>query len=123
MEASRCRSSGSTAIAPRTPRGGRFGALVHAVRAAVPLDDSSPRSPHSPRRTTARSVPTTVKVPAACERVVRAIAHPILLRARLGARASCRRGANVAPRRDDGSVVDAAAIATGAKARGVLFSV
>ncbi|MBI2388793.1 MAG: UvrD-helicase domain-containing protein [Deltaproteobacteria bacterium] len=88
------------------PRGKRFGALVHAVLAAVPLDHPSP-----PLAVLAEAHGRLLgadagEVAAAVERVGRALAHPLMVRAKESGRAGCRREVNVALRRADGTVVD-----------------
>jgi len=84
------------------PRGKRFGALVHAVLAAIPFD--APGSVAAVSDAHGRLLGATPEeIRAAHARVLRALEHPLLIRARS---ATCRREVAVALRRDDGSIVD-----------------
>ena len=91
----------------RRPAGPRFGALVHAVLAAVPLD--------ADREATGRVAglqgrllgASEGEVEAATEAAAAALAHPLFDRARRAAAAGeCRREAPVTARGDDGVLVE-----------------
>jgi len=69
----------------RRPRGKRFGSLVHAILATVPLD-AHPDSIAVHARTQARMFSATEEeISAAVDAVTRALAHPLLVRARAAA--------------------------------------
>jgi ATP-dependent helicase/nuclease subunit A len=73
------------------PRGKRFGALVHAVLAAVPLDGELPLAALSEAHGRLLGA-TSDEIAAARVRVERALQHPLMIRAREAARTGrCRR--------------------------------
>ncbi len=84
------------------PRGPRFGTLVHAVLAAVPLDDAERASALAEAH--GRLVGATeAEIAAASARVTRALEHPLLREARSG---TCRREVPVALREPSGRVIE-----------------
>jgi ATP-dependent helicase/nuclease subunit A len=101
------------------PHGRRFGTLVHAVLAAVELD-ASPDAVAEAAALEGRLLGAPEdEVATATDVVVRALAHPLLVRAAGAARIGrCRREAPVLLRLDDGTlvegVVDAAFLDDGA---------
>ena len=106
---------------PARPEGPRFGSLVHAVLADVPLDETAEpgsgaartAAPGSSRvaeiaRLHGRILGATEEEVAAAARVAaRVLEHPLLARARAAAqRGECRREAPVSMRAGDGSLVE-----------------
>jgi len=85
------------------PRGKRFGALVHAILATVPLGAAADLATLA--TTHARLVGASPEeVAAAVVRVQRSLEHPLMQRAARAA--ACRREASVVVRIDDGTIVD-----------------
>jgi ATP-dependent exoDNAse (exonuclease V) beta subunit len=84
------------------PRGKRFGILVHAILAVVPLHDPKPI------RALAEALgrllgATAAEIDAAARRAERALSHPLMQEA---ASAPCRREVAVTLRTEDGTIVD-----------------
>ena len=94
------------AHAPGRPSGKRFGSLVHAVLATVPLH--RPSAAHEVARLHGRILGSTdAEVAAAAAAVTSVMRHPLLERARAAmARGECRREVPVALRDDDGTLVE-----------------
>ena len=96
--------------AAERPAGDRFGTLVHALLATVPLD--APEGQPPPVAEIARLHgrvfgATDAEVAAAAEVTLRVLAHPLLSRARTASRrGDCRREAPVSMRTDDGVLVE-----------------
>ena len=92
------------------PAGKRFGTLVHAVLATVPLDvpDGRPAPVQEIAGLHGRVFgATAAEVAAAAEAAVRVLSHPLLARARAAAhRGDCRREAPVSMRTDDGVLIE-----------------
>jgi len=85
------------------PRGKRFGALVHAMLAVVPLGGAADLEPLATAH--GRLVGATAdEMAAAVIRVRRSLEHPLMLRAARAA--ACRREVAIAVRLDDGTIVD-----------------
>jgi ATP-dependent helicase/nuclease subunit A len=91
---------------PRRPSGKRFGSLVHAVLATVPLGD--PLSANETAALHGRILGATeAEVRAAANAAVLAMKHPVLERARsAAARGECRREVPLASRDEDGSLIE-----------------
>ena len=91
----------------RRPAGPRFGALVHAVLAAVPLD-ADQEAPGQVARLQGRLLGASEgEVEAAVEATTAVLAHPLFDRVRRAAAAGeCRREAPVTARGDDGVLVE-----------------
>jgi ATP-dependent helicase/nuclease subunit A len=91
----------------RRPHGRRFGALVHAVLAVVPLDaDAGEVARVAALESRVLGAPAE-ETEAAVATAVRALAHPLLRRAAAAARAgTCRREVPVLDRLDDGTLVE-----------------
>jgi ATP-dependent exoDNAse (exonuclease V) beta subunit len=89
------------------PHGKRYGLLVHAILAAVPLD-AGPEAVKATAELEGRILGApSDEVDAAAERVQAALAHPLLERARTAARAGqCRRETPIAIRLEDGTLVE-----------------
>jgi ATP-dependent exoDNAse (exonuclease V) beta subunit len=92
---------------PARPGGARFGALVHAVLAAVDLD-ASPPALRAAAALHGREVGApAAEIEAAVTSVEAALAHPLLRRAAAAAaRGACRREAPVLLRLPDGSLAE-----------------
>ena len=92
------------------PAGKRFGTLVHAVLATVPLDepDGRPAPVEEIARLHGRVFGATDDEVAAAADVARCVlSHPLLARARAAARrGDCRREAPVSMRTDDGVLIE-----------------
>ena len=92
------------------PAGRRFGTLVHAVLAAVPLaaPDERPAPVEEIARLHGRVFGATdAEVAAATDAAGRVLSHPLLARARAAAeRGDCRREAPVSMRTDDGVLIE-----------------
>ena len=92
------------------PAGKRFGSLVHAVLASVPLDvpDGRPAPVEEIARLHGRVFGATDdEVAAAADVAGRVLSHPLLARARAAARrGECRREAPVSMRADDGVLIE-----------------
>ena len=92
------------------PAGKRFGSLVHAVLASVPLDapDGRPAPVDEIARLHGRVFGATEdEVAAAADVAGRVLSHPLLARARAAAsRGECRREAPVSMRADDGVLIE-----------------
>ena len=87
------------------PSGPRFGSLVHAVLATVPLDESAAAEETAVLHGRLLGAPDA-EVAAAAAAVTAALRHPLLARARAAlARGECRREAPVAAL-DDGTLVE-----------------
>ena len=103
------------------PEGPRFGSLVHAVLADVPLDEVV--EPHSGATRTSAPESASVadvarlngrilgatdeEIAAAADVAARVLRHPLLARARAASRrGECRREAPVSMRADDGRVIE-----------------
>ena len=88
------------------PSGRRFGSLVHAVLATVPLDGSA--EPSEVAELHGRTLgATAAEVGAAVDVVRTALAHPLLHRARAAAaHGDCRREVPVSACLDDGTLVE-----------------
>ena len=89
---------------PERPRGRRFGTLVHATLAAVPLDagaDAIARSLQAEARMLGATAP---EIRAAAVAVTAALRHPLLERARRSR--DCRREAPVFLRKPDGTLIE-----------------
>jgi ATP-dependent exoDNAse (exonuclease V) beta subunit len=84
------------------PRGKRFGILVHAILAVVPLDDPSPIRALAEAHGRLLGA-TRAEIEAAARRAERALSHPLMHEA---ARAHCRREVAVTLRCEDGTIVD-----------------
>ncbi len=85
------------------PRGKRFGALVHAMLAAVPLGGAGDLQALGDAH--GRLVGASAEeVAAAIVRVRRSLEHPLMIRAARAA--ACRREVAIAVRLDDGTIVD-----------------
>jgi hypothetical protein len=89
------------------PFGPRFGSLVHATLATVPLD-APPDAVRSTAHTHARLLlANDVEAAAAAEAVTRALAHPLFARVRAASAAGrCSRECPVLWRASDGSVIE-----------------
>jgi ATP-dependent helicase/nuclease subunit A len=89
------------------PSGPRFGTLVHAVLAAVPLDPG-PRAIVETAELQARILGASAEeTAAACEVAAAVLAHPLLVRAREAyTRGQCRREAPVAGTGPDGQLLE-----------------
>jgi len=96
----------SRRLRPR-PHGKRFGTLVHAILAAVDLDaDSNAVRAAAELEGRILGAPPD-EVDAGTETVVAVLAHPLLERARVAARAGrCRREAPIAIQLEDGILVE-----------------
>ena len=96
--------------AAERPAGKRFGTLVHAVLATVPLDepDGRPAPVEEIARLHGRVFGATdAEVAAAADVAGRVLSHPLLARARAAARrGDCRREAPVSLRTDDGVLIE-----------------
>ena len=96
--------------AAERPAGKRFGTLVHAVLATVPLDvpDERPAPVPEIARLHGRVFGATdAEVAAAVDVAGRVLSHPLLARARSAARrGDCRREAPVSMRTDDGVLIE-----------------
>ena len=91
---------------PDGPDGPRFGALVHAVLAAAPLDDPSRAAETAALHGRILGAPDA-EIAAAAAAVTAALRHPVLERARAAtARGECRREEPVAARDEDGTLVE-----------------
>lgn len=91
----------------RRPAGPRFGALVHAVLAAVPLDADRDALGEVARLQGRLLGASESEVDAAAEAAAAGLAHPLFDRVRRAASAGeCRREAPVTMRSDDGVVVE-----------------
>ena len=91
----------------RRPAGPRFGALVHAVLAAVPLDADRDATGQIARLQGRLLGASESEVEAAAEAASAGLAHPLFDRVRRAAGAGeCRREAPVTMRNDDGVVVE-----------------
>ena len=92
------------------PAGKRFGSLVHAVLASVPLDVPAgrPAPVDEIARLHGRVLGATDdEVAAAADVAGRVLSHPLLARARAAARrGECRREAPVSMRADDGVLIE-----------------
>ncbi|MGZ3455408.1 MAG: UvrD-helicase domain-containing protein [Polyangiales bacterium] len=84
------------------PRGKRFGILVHAILAVVPLDDPSKVRALSEAHGRLLGA-TSAEIDAAARRAERALSHPLMKRA---ASSACRREVAVTLRAEDGTIVD-----------------
>ena len=97
------RSSRPTSRARGRPRGARFGTLVHAILAYVPLDGTA--EVDALALALGRSVlATDAEVAAAANAVRAALAHPLLERAARAA--DCRREVPIVCRIADGTVAE-----------------
>ena len=96
--------------AAERPAGKRFGTLVHAVLATVPIDvpDGWPEAAREISKLHGRVFGATdAEVAAAADVAVRVLSHPLLARARAAAqRGDCRREAPVSMRTDDGVLIE-----------------
>ena len=96
--------------AAERPVGKRFGTLVHAVLATVPIEvpDGWPEAAREIARLHGKVFGATdAEVAAAAEVAVRVLSHPLLARARAAAqRGDCRREAPVSMRADDGVLIE-----------------
>ena len=96
--------------AAERPAGKRFGTLVHAVLATVPIDapDGWPEAAGEIATLHGRVFGATdAEVAAAADVAVRVLSHPLLARARAAAqRGDCRREAPVSMRTDDGVLIE-----------------
>ena len=91
----------------RRPAGPRFGTLVHAVLAAVPLDADGDATGQVARLQGRLLGASDSEVEAAAEAAAAGLAHPLFDRVRRAAAAGeCRREAPVTMRSDDGVVVE-----------------
>ena len=91
----------------RRPAGPRFGALVHAVLAAVPLDADRDATGQIARLQGRLLGASESEVEAAAEAVAAGLAQPLFDRVRRAAAAGeCRREAPVTARGDDGALVE-----------------
>ena len=91
----------------RRPAGRRFGSLVHAVLAAVPLDAGRPGIERSARLQGRLLGAADAEIEAAAEVAAAGLAHPLFDRVRRAAAAGeCRREAPVTMRADDGVLVE-----------------
>ena len=91
----------------RRPAGPRFGALVHAVLAAVPLDADRDALGQVARLQGRLLGASDSEIEAAAEAAAAGLAHPLFDRVRRAAAAGeCRREAPVTMRGDDGVVVE-----------------
>ncbi|MCY4510170.1 MAG: PD-(D/E)XK nuclease family protein [Acidobacteria bacterium] len=91
----------------RRPAGPRFGALVHAVLAAVPLDADRKALGQVARLQGRLLGASDSEVVAAAEAAAAGLAHPLFDRVRRAAASGeCRREAPVTMRGDDGVVVE-----------------
>ena len=91
----------------RRPAGPRFGALVHAVLAAVPLDADRDALGQVARLQGRLLGASDSEIEAAAEAAAAGLAHPLFDRVRRAAAAGeCRREAPVTMRDDDGVVVE-----------------
>ena len=91
----------------RRPAGRRFGSLVHAVLAAVPLDAGPPEIEQSARLQGRVLGASEAEVEAAAGVAAAGLAHPLFDRVRRAAAAGeCRREAPVTMRADDGVLVE-----------------
>ena len=92
------------------PSGKRFGTLVHAVLATVPLEvpDRTPAPVEEIARLHGRVFGATdAEVGAAADVAQRVLSHPLLARARKAARrGDCRREAPVSMQADDGTLIE-----------------
>ena len=96
--------------AAQRPAGNRFGTLVHAVLASVPLAEPE-GGPAAARAVAALNGKvfgaTDEEVAAAADVALRVLAHPLLARARAAAqRGDCRREVPVSMRADDGVLIE-----------------
>ena len=92
---------------PDRPSGRRFGALVHAVLAATPLDAAADQVGEFARLEGRMLGATEAEVTAAGAVVTAALAHPILERARRAVGAgACRRETPVTMQAEDGTLVE-----------------
>jgi ATP-dependent exoDNAse (exonuclease V) beta subunit len=92
------------------PHGRRFGTLVHAVLAGLDLDANADAVAEATALQGRALGAPGEEVHAATDAVVRALAHPLLVRARAAARAGrCRREVPVTLRQDDGVLVEGVA--------------
>ena len=92
---------------PARPAGARFGALVHAVLGALPLDAGSAELRRFVELEARILGATDTECEGARAAIEAAWAHPLLERARSAqARGDCRRETPVTLREDDGSLVD-----------------
>ena len=96
--------------AAQRPHGTRFGVLVHAVLATIDLDgDAAAVAAAAGVQARVLGV-AAADVDAACEVVTRTLAHPLVRRAAVAARAGrCRREVALAVRLDDGRLVEGVA--------------
>ena len=96
--------------AAERPAGKRFGTLVHAVLATVPLEapDGWPEVAREIAKLHGKVFGATdAEVAAAAGAAVRVLSHPLLARARAAAeRGNCRREAPVSMRADDGVLIE-----------------
>ena len=96
--------------AAERPAGKRFGTLVHAVLATVPIDvpDGWPEAAGEIATLHGRVFGATdAEVAAAADVAVRVLSHPLLARARAAAqRGDCRREAPVSMRTEDGVLIE-----------------
>ncbi len=91
----------------RRPAGPRFGALVHAVLAAVPLDADRDATAQVARLQGRLLGASESELEASGEAAAAALAHPLFERVRRAAAAGeCRREAPVTARGDDGVLVE-----------------
>ena len=92
------------------PAGNRFGTLVHAVLASVPLEgpEGRPEAARAISRLNGRVFGATdAEVAAAADVAQRVLSHPLLARARAAARrGDCRREVPVSMRADDGVLIE-----------------
>ena len=92
---------------PRRPAGPRFGALVHAVLAAVPLDADRDATEQVARLQGRLLGASEDEVEAAARAAAAGLAHPLFDRVRRASAAGeCRREAPVTMRGDDGVLVE-----------------
>jgi len=96
--------------AAKRPHGTRFGVLVHAVLATIDLDgDAAAVAAAAGVQARVLGV-AAADVDAACEVVTRALAHPLVRRAAVAARAGkCRREVALAVRLENGQLVEGVA--------------
>ena len=90
----------------RRPAGPRFGALVHAVLAAVPLDADRGALGQVARLQGRLLGASDSEIEAAAEAASAGLAHPLFDRVRRAAAGECRREAPVTMRGEDGVVVE-----------------
>jgi ATP-dependent helicase/nuclease subunit A len=87
------------------PHGKRFGILVHASLAVIPLDADEATVKRNARAHGVLVGATPPEIDAAAVAVTEALAHPLLARARK-AGASCRRECHVLVKLDDGAIAE-----------------